>query len=155
MASFKNVVEQLAMVSVEEPLYDPRAQASFHIFEEVHGSPARALPEGALALARTLVVWTSLLGLIAIAIWAAATKDKSQAARQALAVITILVVVFAANAVLTGAISGPHPRYQARLVWVLPATFLLLGAALATRLLTNLRASNSGRGTSDSTHSRH
>ena len=38
-----------------------------------------------------------------------------------------MLVGLGANAVATGALSGPHDRYQARIAWLLPLAALLAG----------------------------
>jgi hypothetical protein len=47
-------------------------------------------------------------------------------------VLAVLVGV-TVNAAVTGALSGPHDRYQARIAWLLPLAGLLALSATAAR----------------------
>ena len=67
---------------------------------------------------------------------------RARGGRQSGLVLCVLVGI-GANAVATGALSGPHDRYQARIAWLLPLVALLAatgrqdrpgpGCGLATR----------------------
>ena len=53
----------------------------------------------------------------------------------ALAAVLVLV-----NAVVCGALSAPVPRYQARLIWLIPAIAMLGGLTLAPQVARKLNA---------------
>jgi hypothetical protein len=128
------------MFSVAEPIEDPRTQSSFPLFEEVHAPTANALPEPVLEVVRSLLAWSSFIILIIIA-YLAGTAKNNNPARQVLAVVVIVASVLAVNAALTGAISGPHPRYQARIMWILPAIIVLVGGPMVRTFATRRRFS--------------
>jgi hypothetical protein len=140
IASIQNAIGQLVMFSVAEPIEDPRTQSSFPLFEEVHAPTANALPEPVLEVVRSLLAWSSFIILIIIA-YLAGTAKNNNPARQVLAVVVIVASVLAVNAALTGAISGPHPRYQARIMWILPAIIVLVGGPMVRTFATRRRFS--------------
>jgi hypothetical protein len=80
-------------------------------------------PPAWLAEAHVLVV---MLGAAALLAMAFRGPRRGEAA-----VIAFLALALFGNAVLMGALSGPDPRYQARLVWLVP----LVAAAFALRRL--------------------
>ena len=52
---------------------------------------------------------------------------------RARAAVTLMVLAVAINAAVCGVLSGPFDRYEARLLWLIPAAALLLRAAGAAR----------------------
>ena len=71
---------------------------------------------------------TTVVALLAVIV-ACCRAPRAQGAPLAL----FVVAAMALNAVICGILSGPHPRYQARVIWLLPllAAGLLLGSAPA------------------------
>jgi hypothetical protein len=89
--------------------------------------PAAAAPFIAVQVA---VAWLAV-PLVLLAWWRAArTRDRAR-----LGLVLCVLVGLAANAFATGALSKPHHRYQARIVWLLPfaAALTLLPAAQPSR----------------------
>ncbi|MDO9709675.1 hypothetical protein [Paracraurococcus lichenis] len=111
-----------ASVARQLALGFPRAeQARFAASLQARGllrpaaQPFLALHPAALLLgaAGTLLAW-------------ARVRDKRR-----LGLVLCVLVGVAANAAATGALSGPHDRYQARIAWLLPLAALLASAAPA------------------------
>jgi hypothetical protein len=138
LASIHNAVGQLVMFSVAEPIEDPRTQSSFPLFEEVHTPISNGFPEPFLEVVRSLLGWSSFITLVTIA-YLAGTAKNNNLARQVLAVVVVVASVLIVNAALTGAISGPHPRYQARIMWILPAIVVLVGIPMVRTFATRKR----------------
>jgi hypothetical protein len=140
LASIHNAIGQLVMFSVAEPIEDPRTQSSFPLFEEVHTPTFNDLPEPLLEVIRSLLGWSSFITLIIIA-YSTGTAKNNNLARQVIAVVVVVASVLVVNAALTGAISGPHPRYQARIMWILPAIIILVGGPMVRTFATRKRFS--------------
>jgi hypothetical protein len=138
LASTQNTMDQLVMFSVAEPLEDPRTQSSFPLFKEVHDPFANALPEPVLEVVRSLLAWSSCIVLTIIGCVSGTAKNNN-IARKGLAVVAIVASALVVNAALTGAISGPHPRYQARIMWILPAIMVLVGGPMVRTFATRKR----------------
>lgn len=142
--------EQLARISAEElPLllaivrYDPIGQTraflanatrQFFLYDSAAGRPARyvvtptsmettpldpAVQPSVPSRAQNVVI---LLGAVAL-LWAVVRRRHPEAVSVTLFLLASLVVY----AAVCGGLSAPVPRYQARLVWIVP----LLGAVLA------------------------
>lgn len=62
-----------------------------------------------------LLAWARLVG----------RRDRSAAAGRRLGLVLCVLVGLGANALVTGGLSGPHDRYQARIAWLLPLAALL------------------------------
>jgi hypothetical protein len=125
--SLGNWWQQLRLVEVVEPLWDPGTQASYHLFQSTGNLPRFHMglaPEPALAAIRSAVLWTSLAGLGLLALWALNGRDPH--GRYVLTFLLILAVVIVANAAVCGILSKPYPRYQSRLIWLLPAGIVLI-----------------------------
>jgi hypothetical protein len=131
-----NTLRQLILVRVGDTLSDehlalsarrgiadhfpPSELAAFDAGAQMRGElPGRAAP----------FLWAHvpvLLGALAAALamlWSAARRRDLRRG----AVLLFALVALGANAAATGALSKPHHRYQARIVWLLP---LAVGAAL-------------------------
>lgn len=74
-----------------------------------------------------LVAWAHPLILALAAPFALLGWARCHAARdaRALGLLLALLVGVAGNALAVGALSGPHPRYQARIAWLLPLAAVL------------------------------
>lgn len=80
-------------------------------------------PEEAIAVLHYAVVALSLLVLIA---WAAAdARTGREGAGDIFLWLVLLLIAMAVNALLGGGVSDPQPRYQARVVWLLPLLALI------------------------------
>jgi hypothetical protein len=135
-AMLHNTLSQLGLVRVGDTLgnehlalsarrpiasaFPPDELAAFDAGAQMRGElPARAAP--------FLAPHLPVLGLaVAAALWlgwrAARARDLPRGALLAGALLAVL-----GNAAVTGALSKPHHRYQARIVWLLPAVVLLAG----------------------------
>lgn len=71
----------------------------------------------ALAVARVFPLVLLLAAPFALLAWARAHAARDA---QALGLLLALLVGMTGNALAVGALSGPHPRYQARIAWFLP-----------------------------------
>jgi hypothetical protein len=136
-AMIGNTVAQLALLDVGDTLVDThlavsarrpiaaafpaRELAAFDAGLQMRGLlPARAEP----FLAAHLPVLVASLAAAIVLLWRAwRARDLGRGALLAGALLAVL-----ANAAATGALSKPHHRYQARIVWLLPlAVFVSLG----------------------------
>ncbi len=128
-----NVLRQLGKVEVGDTLpnavftstreviaagFAPRSDAAFRAGLQNQG----LLPEAAAPfLAPHWPVLLLALALWPLLLWRAfQRRDLPRAA-----LLLFALVALAANATTTGALSKPHHRYQARLVWLLPAAVAL------------------------------
>jgi hypothetical protein len=102
-------------------LFPAREAAAYRDAAQTRGD--LALPAGLLAL-HALLAWTALGACIAVA--AARTGARRLFAVAALAALPL-------NAALTGALSGPHDRYQSRIAWLPVAVVASLAPARALR----------------------
>ncbi|PWG03452.1 hypothetical protein DF286_11655 [Sphingosinicella humi] len=137
-ASLRNWATQLVQIDVLEPIMDPRTQESFRLFEIEGSLPGEAYvfpAEPALEVVRRLFLIFSAFGLILI--WVASRADRVGTEDRA-AIATIIGIVLTAvlvNAAVCGAMSEPWPRYQARIIWIVPAALLLLTFRFGPKLL--------------------
>ncbi|HEV7457966.1 MAG TPA: hypothetical protein VGN96_14430 [Roseococcus sp.] len=76
-----------------------------------------ALNAWALAVARIFPLVLLLAAPFALLAWARAHRARDA---RALGLLLALLVGMTGNALAAGALSGPHPRYQARIAWFLP-----------------------------------
>ncbi|WP_205963516.1 hypothetical protein [Roseicella aquatilis] len=132
-AAAGNTLRQLGMVRVGDTLGAENLQASvarqlalgFPPAEQARfatGQQARGLLRQAAAPFLALHAAALLLGAAGTLL---ALRHPGLPRRLALCVLLGLLV----NAAATGALSGPHDRYQARIAWLLPLTALLTLAA--------------------------
>jgi hypothetical protein len=87
-----------------------------------------AVADGVLAFAAAAYVLWRLAASGALKTWGA-KRFSSPTVRASLAAVLLLTAVIV-NAGVCGAISGPFPRYQARIVWLFPMAALLIEAVL-------------------------
>lgn len=100
-----------------------------HVPREVAPFTAARQFNGRLAIlpvmnALTIATMAAAPVLLALLLWRAAD-------RRLVAASLLVLLALAGNAVICGAASGPHHRYQARIAWLLP---LLAGSVLVGRL---------------------
>jgi hypothetical protein len=103
--------------------FPPREVAAYRASHQYSGSLAREV--AALAPLHRVLAWAGLFALPLVAL----------ALRRRLRTFSLCVLVLAAgagNAVLTGALSGPNERYQARIAWLF--AFAPVAALAAARL---------------------
>ena len=134
-AIMRNTLRQLAMFGIGDTLGDDWLAVTV-ARRLADGFPAReaaafaAAPQArgelraALAGADAAHLPALLLALPALAF--AALRAVRSADRVALALVLCVGVGVVANAAIAGGLSKPHPRYQARIVWLLPAAAALL-----------------------------
>jgi hypothetical protein len=133
-AAAGNTLRQFAMARVGDALVadhlDPtvgrRLALGFPMAEQVRfaaGLQARGLLPGAAAPFLWPHAAVLLLGAAATLLggWRAARRGESRR----LGLVLCVLVGLVANAAATGALSGPHHRYQARIAWLLPLAGLL------------------------------
>ncbi len=148
LESGRNVGRQLAMTRVQSPLADParfvgdaywRRTSLARIIPDAAAcrSPGRCaskIAAGPLEALQNLVLLGALaagLGLgVTLARPAAAGGAAGDETRRVLAMLTLTAGFVLANAAVCGALSAPVARYQARLIWLLPAVVMLAFAAL-------------------------
>jgi hypothetical protein len=141
-AMLGNLVTQLGLVGVGDTLVDTflavsarrpiaaafpaRELAAFDAGAQMRGVlPARAEP----FLVGHLPVLVLSLFLALAQLWRAArARDTKRAALLAGALVAVL-----ANAFATGALSKPHERYQARIVWLLPLVVVVVALRTPAR----------------------
>jgi hypothetical protein len=128
-ASLLNWANQIVLVDVFEPLLDPKTQASFSLFEQRHSRPGRTSQfagEQTLQVARRVGLWVALIGLIAIATRSVSSTVSRQSHPNTLVFMSIIWMSVIINAGICGVISEPLARYQARIIWLLPASLVLI-----------------------------
>ncbi len=139
VAMLGNSVRQLGLVRVGDTLsnehlalsarlaieahFPPRELAAFDAGKQMRGDlPAHAAPFHAPHLPVLIVAALAALPLL----WRAARRRDSRRG----VLLLFALVALGANAAATGALSKPHHRYQARIVWLLP---LAVGLAMLPR----------------------
>jgi hypothetical protein len=134
-ASAVNWLEQLLMFGRYEfatateftelvPLYMPHRAAGF----AASGAARDAWPWGALSILDYGMVALSIGALIwSAGRWRLAAEPAACRVRRFLGVVFAALVI---NAFVCGVLSDPHHRYQARLIWLLPAAAVLNVAAV-------------------------
>ncbi|MHB8283718.1 MAG: hypothetical protein ACYDD1_03485 [Caulobacteraceae bacterium] len=155
-AAGRNTLQQLAMTHVQSPFADParflddgywRRTALVRIIPGAStcrrwGSCAPKLSQpiwGRIHDATLVVSLVILVGCIAVlglqlkrgAIDGANGRDK-----RLLGLILVAAAFVVSNAIVCGALSAPVARYQARLIWLIPALALLIGGLLAEQTAT-------------------
>jgi hypothetical protein len=133
-AMLANALRQLAMAKVGDALVPDhlavtvaaRLAQGFPVAEQARFA-ASLQAQGTLpAAAEPLLApqrWVLLLGgALALLAW---RRSALWGDRQRLALVLCVLVGVSANAFATGALSGPHHRYQARIAWLLPLAGVL------------------------------
>ncbi|HEX6011939.1 MAG TPA: hypothetical protein VFY87_09110, partial [Geminicoccaceae bacterium] len=122
-ASLANAAEQLGSFGLDDLVLGRGAVVSAEDYTFVYLPEAPAAVWG-LSLFSALVYAGAALALLALAGLLAGPGARAGAPVAAFVLAALLL-----NAVVCGALSGPHHRYQARVVWLLP----LLAAGLLLR----------------------
>jgi hypothetical protein len=135
-AAVSNAVEQFALLWPNEAWADPGALFSesawtgadfFEVAPFLHlcvanlGSCVPALPRALIASSVVITVLLSfgVIGAHFVAARRNTTATRESHAYQRAIVFALLILVgLVANAVICGALSGPHTRYQTRVVWL-------------------------------------
>ena len=133
-AMLRNTLRQLALVEAGDTLgpdhlataVRPRIAEGFSARElAVYDAALQArglLREAAAPFTQPhLPVLLAALALVPVALWRAVQAGQ----RPRLALLVLVLVGCAANAVATGALSKPVPRYEARIAWLLPLAVAL------------------------------
>jgi hypothetical protein len=157
-AATKNALTQLTLFTAVEPFHDPTEFLSLPRWSTT--SAWRIGPGNAACAARPtrcslrlpvkpLQIWQGLVLLLSLAILVVAAASSrirraiiheapSSKRAETLLALKALGLVLAAvilNAGVCGVISGPFPRYEARLIWLLPLVSVLLLRILPWRWL--------------------
>ena len=91
-----------------------------------------------LAASLLFLVWRLCRKDMRQALWSRGLKAGQEPARVA-ATVLLLAVVVLANAAVCGMLAGPFPRYEARLIWLLPVAASLVALALPARVMRRRR----------------
>jgi hypothetical protein len=146
LASIRNAAVQTGLFQVDEPLLTRSAFAD-HWFWAQTRLPAlldRAdlCRRGAACIAAwpalPLKVWHGLVLLAAMAVIllrssAAGRADADPEAARARSLALVFLIALFLNGAVCGALSGPFARYEARVVWLIPAAAVLLELSLRRR----------------------
>ncbi len=157
-AALKNWGRQLVTVGYDEPLRDPAFYLSDEYWKtttlkplllhekpcdpEVGGCilhvPAVLMSEVDAALALGALGWLGMVFGRELSrpreAASARLVDWRDPALRAYATVALMVLAVALNAAVCGVLSGPFARYEARVLWLIPAAALLLAAARRPRL---------------------
>jgi hypothetical protein len=106
------------------------------------------IPPGPLYLLHGLALIASVFGLwrIGRARWRAKPDpargpDGLDDIGRLMAATGLAAAAIVLNAAVCGALSGPFPRYEARLIWLIPTLALMAGCVLAAPALARARTS--------------
>lgn len=127
-ASLANAAKQLGRFGLEDFVLGRGAEVTTDDYTFVYLPRAPAAVWG-LSGFSVVIQATSVAALLAIVVWWRRCARRAPGASVAL----FFLAAMALNAVICGVLSGPHPRYQARVIWLLPllSAGLLLGSAPA------------------------
>ncbi len=158
-ASIHNSARQLALFVVDEPLRDPcglkpRWPWGQDFLRVLVVDPERCgLGDRRMMSPRLLyALHLGALILSGYAMWRLArARRQARASRVAefarlddidrlLAATGLTAAAVILNVVICGALSGPFPRYEARLIWLIPTLALLAGCTIAAPALEQVRA---------------
>ena len=136
-AAVANAVEQFVLVWPAEAWIDPGATfndpalSGADLFQVAPflslcvanlGSCVPALPEALIAssIAITLLLSFAVIAAHFVAAWrrTTGTQQGNSAYKRAIVFASLILVGLVVNAGICGAISGPHARYQTRVVWL-------------------------------------
>ncbi len=124
-AAFRNTLQQLTLVQVGDTLVPdhleiavlPRMKLFFPAAEADRFTAGRQY-HGELALLAAPLRPLQTILLVVAAIATAFLAARWREDRPAAVLATLVLVALLANAAATGALSGPHHRYQARIAWL-------------------------------------
>ena len=151
-ASLSNWGEQITLVDLSEPLRDPTFYFTNVYWKDT--SLPGLIPDGQTCLKTPSICrprleieplsWihaTFILLSAAFLLWRGCQKDVRQAVMKREPVspgspealfftAVLLVMAVVVNSAFTGILSGPFSRYNARVIWMIPATAMLVGLAV-------------------------
>lgn len=124
-AALANAARQLGRFGLEDFVLGRGAEVTDEDYQFLYRPSAPAAVWGLSGFTAMLYVTTTAAMLVLVIAWWRSVLSGAQG-RLALFVAFGLLL----NAAICGVLSGPHPRYQSRVVWLLPllAAGLLLGA---------------------------
>jgi hypothetical protein len=128
---------QLRMIGLGEFNYDPKLRRDLALLlvpRELRISQSTAAYAGRMPVRPTQMLSkiALVLAVLSIGIGSVSYRWKRKAWPPETAFITMIVAGLLLNAIVCGALSTPHERYQARVIWLLP----LLALALPRRTIT-------------------
>jgi hypothetical protein len=148
----KNTLRQLGMTHVQSPYADParfiddgywRRTSLMRIIpgaKDCHpwGRCGSRLSQPVFSMIQDAALALSLLALTGFTLWTVTRRFSENAAlgdqdRRLLGLVVLAGAFVIFNAAVCGALSAPVPRYQARLIWIIPTLALLIGGVLAQR----------------------
>jgi hypothetical protein len=130
---------QIEMFTLADFAYDAGGRAYLHAH----------VPEPFLSTLETTRVWqdalplrpmslltilSTVLSLVVLSAMAIVRRKSFRLYRTAFLLAGLLVAGTVVNGILCGTVSGPHDRYQARVIWLLPLAAMLVEQALANAL---------------------
>jgi hypothetical protein len=153
----KNTLRQLGMTHVQSPYADParfiddgywRRTSLMRIIPDARachpwGRCGSRLSQPIFSMIQDAALALSLLALAGFSFWTVVKRGGGQAAfggldRRLLGLLLLTCAFVLSNAAVCGALSAPVPRYQARLIWMIPALAMLIGAILVRRWRTRI-----------------
>ena len=156
LATTQDIGLQLIRISVDDPLSNPatyRRKPIWHdtgyldvVFNpkpcETPTACRTTIPPSLYRLTPRFTVIGSLVlliyGLARPGMLKALRADQGGDLRRFLTLMALVALGLVLNAVVCSALSGPFPRYQARLIWLLPM-FTVLGCILSERSLRRVK----------------
>ncbi|MEO6093083.1 MAG: hypothetical protein ABIT04_08615 [Novosphingobium sp.] len=146
-ASFDHFVAQLRQFSLLAVAYSPGLNA--HLLEllprdRTDELRASRLYEGRLPLSRfnlvnRVAIALSLVGIVIFLIRDFPRSGTVDLSRQLWLFVMLVILGVVFNAAVTGVLSNVTDRYQARVIWLIPAAALLIAASRRGALLSALR----------------
>ena len=123
-ASFDDMFQQLKMVRL--PVYYEGEQESLNLPASYTKRTARSAwtNDFPLAIYSTVTIFAAVLASAFVGV--ALTRRWKDVSAELKVICIITFLGFLLNALICGALSGPHERYQARLTWLLPLGALIL-----------------------------
>jgi len=150
LASLRNWGQQLVLIFVEDPIRNPVFYLTDPYWRQTNlpavihrvadcGKHGRSCPSR-LTMAQSrawhgawLIAATAALAVTAVLLRQRERRVASGDDRRLLAVLVMFAAGVVLNAAVCGILSGPFPRYQSRIVWLVPAGALLAVARLRQR----------------------
>lgn len=162
-SSMRNSIRQFGLFAVDEPLRDPCGLKHNwpwgQDFLRVLVLDPERCGRGEMRLMSPPLIFAAQLAAVILSIYAlwrlARSRDTARTGKlfgelddidRLLAATSLTVAAIVLNAMICGALSGPFPRYEARLIWLVPTLVLLAGASLAEPSLARVRGSLSRTG---------
>jgi hypothetical protein len=137
LVSLRDAALQLVMLRLPEFQYDDHERAAFEsTIPSVHLQQmykSRAF-RGTMHLGRfTALLMTAYYCAAAFILVALVRRESRNTGMQPVRIVSIWVLIgVALNALMCGALSGPHDRYSTRVAWLVPLVALLIGGVRFT-----------------------